>query len=171
MSETFKVNYLLSEEIDYELEIRDIRCTRGLDDKRKILSRALKKKLTTTVPLENFNLIKEQECINKTLESIASLVIDFDGNESDSVFKRALSRLAHVSSRIKRIPKLENQLEVINKFKDESYATCLALEADLFDKIKKDPSDVGPPSTSTVVSSIPFGTQQCCTSRSVPVYK
>lgn len=91
MGEIFTVNYLLTEEIDYELNIRKIRSVRGLDDKRKILSRALKKNLPTVVSPENFDFAKEQEEINKILESIASLVIDFDGNQSDSVFKLVLS--------------------------------------------------------------------------------
>ncbi|XP_031333880.1 uncharacterized protein LOC116163889 [Photinus pyralis] len=137
--EDFKPSHLLIDEIKYELRIRGVVTDRPVDDKRKILNKLLAKErgrhLTHIDPFYDFG--REQDAINKTLESISNLVTEFEGNEIDSAFKRGISRLNHVSGRISRIlipDDDDDQLEKIQKFKNESYATCLALEADLSDK-------------------------------------
>lgn len=137
--EKFRVNHLLDYELEYELNIRFVYTERGVDDKRKMLSKLLKKELNNPGSQINMDSYKvdfmtEQTEINKSLSSITSLISDFEGSSADSTFLRVKSRLAHLSGRVRRIVISKPNEEEIIKFKNESYATCLKLESDLDEK-------------------------------------
>lgn len=185
MASEMNPTHLLIEELNYELRIRGVVSNRSQDEKRKILRRLLERQKKSQIvhfsdPL--FSFITEQNEINSTLESITQLVIEFEGNKEDSTFKRAKSRLSHVSDRISRLPinkGAEDEQERVS-FKNESFAACISLEADLYDKITNElpvvdnatcVSKLTDSSTSHGISDY----SQCLTGRSqpksIPVYK
>jgi hypothetical protein len=135
MDEQFKVKHLLADELTYELRIRGITTSRNQDDKRKLLARALSKELGR--PDEYFLSLHDAEydhdtevqAIEDTLESIRTILTEFEGTAEDMIFKRLKTRLTHLSFRIRRMRR-ERDAE----YRNEAYATCLLLEADLHDK-------------------------------------
>lgn len=136
--EQFKVVHLRLAELDYELAIRGIKTTKNMTDKRKILSGLLSRDLKTpgsTLKLDSYSSTfdRERDEISTTLTSITTSIAEFDGNTSDSSFKVIKSRLCHVAGRIQRIVLPEGDADV-ERFKNESYATCFELEADLVEK-------------------------------------
>lgn len=182
MDTSFKTRHLLLPELNYELKIRDTFTEKPVDDKRKILGRLLAKEKQQGLDVlsltdKNFDFALEQDEIETTLTSLETLINDFEGPSTDSTFLRAVSRLNHVTNRIRRI---DVQSTVVNKdqamkFKNEAYASSLKLEADLYDRVRDpDPniqlnSSIIDPTlnntlrqTSVVVPS---------SAKSVPVYK
>ena len=178
MDISFKPTHLLLNELDYELRIRNVISNRSQDDKRKILARLLEKERKAghfKISVDpNFNFDSEKDCINSTLESIKSLISEFEGPTSDSLYKRLTSRLAHITYRVQRMPIEEGnaQSDLHRVFKNESYATCLQLEAELEERVEKtnpltnfntsEPNAVPVQSMPVVVS---------CPAKSMPVYK
>lgn len=141
MEDTFRPNHLLLEELEYELNIRNVVSSRSQQDKRKILSRLLEKERVRSgslIDLDNyeFNFDVEQQAITKTLDSIRNLIADFEGTSSDSLFLRIKSRIAHVTGRIMRMPVVGDEAGALTVFKNESYATCLELDADLHERVR-----------------------------------
>lgn len=132
-----KPNHLLINEINYELRIRDIVTNRDIHDKRKILGKALQKEKHRNIKLvdPNFVYITERQEITNSLESIKQLVQEFEGPTTDSLYLRLQSRLIHVTNRIQRMVITEADGVAAELFKNESYATCLALEAELDDHV------------------------------------
>jgi hypothetical protein len=134
MDENFKVKHLLADELTYELRIRGITTSRNQDDKRKLLGRALSKELGR--PEEYFLSLHDAEydhdtevqAIEDTLESIRAILAEFEGTAEDMIFKR-LRTLTHLSFRIRR-----KRLQQDAEYRNEAYATCLLLEADLQEK-------------------------------------
>lgn len=176
MDFTFKPVHLLLNELNYELKIRNVVTNRSQDDKRKILARLLERERVER--LDNlvdpdFNFDSETEVINSTLESIKSLISEFEGPTSDSLYKRLKSRLAHITGRVQRIPKngddAQSALQV--SFKNESYATCLQLDAELHERVKTENPSIN------LVTSEPSACFQntpvvvSCSANSMPVYK
>lgn len=142
MEDTFKPNHLLDYELDYELKIRGVVSQRNVSDKRKILSTLLnkenisKKSLIDNDVILKLDILLEKADIGKSLQSISDIISDFEGTAQDSTFLRMKSRLNHVSGRVHRLPTSDDDEEIV--YKNESYATCLSLESDLYDKISKD---------------------------------
>lgn len=142
MEGTCKTIHLLLSELNYELRIRKVTSDRPHDEKRKILGRLWTKErqqgldlMTLVDPSYDFNIEKVE--IDASLNSIANLICEFEGSVNDSSYKRATTRLCHITLRIQRIKLVvtDENYEEILKFKNESYATSLKLEADLHDKI------------------------------------
>lgn len=140
-----KPAHLLMEELNYELRIRGIVTERkDANIKRKLLSRQLEKDknraaLAYIDPLYNFN--DEVAVIDRTLDSIRSLVEEFEGPETDSAYKRIQSRIVHITERVKRIAVPEGEADNdVTKFKNESFATCLELDVLLQDRVKREQS-------------------------------
>lgn len=80
--------------------------------------------------------VKKNET-ERTSASIEIIISDFKGHSTDSFFLRANSRTVHVTNRIQRTYlKKEQHTKVIFKFKNETHATALKLEADLYDEIR-----------------------------------
>lgn len=173
--------YLLSEELNYELRIRGVVTTRkDAACKRKMLSRAISRDHNRDIKLVDpeYKIETEKVAINNTLEQIRALIPDFDGPPTDSGFKRIETRLIHITNRVNRIDVPTNVIGELDQevltFKNESYATCLELEALLYDKVqdKNDNINEVVPSTSYETKTIPATLQYHPPSRkSVPVYK
>ncbi|KAJ8975115.1 hypothetical protein NQ317_000957 [Molorchus minor] len=148
----------------------------NLDEKRRILARLLERERTVGGAAEivdpQFNFDTERDAINATLESIKSLIDEFEGPTSDSLYKRIKSRLAHVSSRVHRMSLDVNleQYELQLLFKNESYATCLHLDAELHEKVVR-PNIVANnvPEFREPLQNAPITVN--CGSKTVPVYK
>jgi len=126
--------------------------SRVLNDQRKILRRLLVKEKNQPGGLidlcaYNFDFEKEQREVEKTFYEITEAIMDFSegGDESDTLFSRIKSRIVHVTSRVNNLYKFlhipdiieEDVLEQVKSYYQESFATCLKLEADLYDNIKK----------------------------------
>lgn len=107
------------------------------------------------------------------MESIKNLIDEFEGSSpSDSTFLRARSRLAHVSSRILRMSLDVEATQEQKDYRNESYATCLHFEAELYEKISLNTtiqasiSNASSVTTPTVIS-VPIPTQ----TKTVAIYK
>ncbi|KAG5876218.1 hypothetical protein JTB14_013971 [Gonioctena quinquepunctata] len=149
--EKFQVNHLLDFELEYELSIRGITTARTVADKRKILTRLLSKEqvnpdVNLKLDVYEFDFKTEQEDINKSLTSITEMIIDFSdsGQVTDTLFLRIKSRIAHVLNRSQRFLKIldvpgkidDDIKDDFHKFQNETYATCLKLESDLYDSVQ-----------------------------------
>lgn len=143
MEESFRPNHLLDYELDYELKIRGVVSQRNVNDKRKILGTLLNKENVSKKSQIDFNIVSkldltvEKKDISKSLQSILDVISDFEGTAQDSTFLRMKSRINHVSNRVQRLTISDND-EDAKTYKNESYATCLTLESDLYEKICKD---------------------------------
>ncbi|KAL3278519.1 hypothetical protein HHI36_024052 [Cryptolaemus montrouzieri] len=72
--------------------------------------------------------------MNATILSIEELINDFEVSQTDSVYKRAVSRIAHLTERVKRVPIVVN-VKAQDSFKNEAYTSCIHLDAVLHDRI------------------------------------
>lgn len=169
-------SHLLKDEIDYELRIRNIITTRDVQEKRKILGTAFRKEKKNPVVFNdpNFDFKVDLVQINSTLSSIQALVDEFEGNTSDSMYKRVKSRLAHVGGRIRRMP-IDPQVAEQVDFKNESYATCSLLEAELEEKVIDNSTASGVSNLNTLfvpTSPLPIQTTSPVNhSKQIPIYK
>ena len=171
--------HLLSDELNYELRIRGVNAGRkDAPAKRKILYRLLDTDRNREVDYvdPNFEYRAEKEIIENTLESIKSLIRDFDGPASDSMYKRIETRLCHIYNRVLRMP-IPEEVEIEAKeFKDDSHATCIELDADLQENVHKpeisqlDNNPVPSTSIQNSVTRRSVSPNQHCR-KSVPVYK
>lgn len=157
MEEAFRPNHLLDYELEYELKIRAVVTQRNVADKRKMLATLLakerdsKKTQISELMIRELKFEDEQKDIDRSIKSISDIISDFEGNAQDSVVLRMKSRLAHVSNRIRRLSVGDDRDKTI--YVQESLATCLTLEADLFDKVSNDSVE---PSTSQTTSQPPI---------------
>lgn len=142
----FCINHLLDYELDYELAIRSVITQRNVSEKRKILSKLIKKERSANKPGSqvdldnyNYNFKFEEAAINKSITSITDAIIDFEGTTSDSAYARIQSRIIHLSDRVKRLVVPGDDEDSVEGFKQESYATCIQLESDLDDRVTVDP--------------------------------
>lgn len=170
MAAEMKPNHLLISEINYELRIRGIVTHRDIHDKRKILGKALQKDRSRNINLTDpdFVYATERYEINVTLESIKQLVQDFEGTVADSVYGRIHSRLTHVIGRIKRMAITDEDGPEAALFKNESYATCLALEAELDERVTV---DLTRPPTASMVEPAPTIVNMPEQSKKVDIFK
>lgn len=182
MDISFKAVHLLLPELNYELRIRNTFTQKSQEDKRKILGRLLVKERQQNVDVSklqdpNYDFNTEKSEIETTLLSIENLISDFEGPSTDSCFKRANSRLMHVTLRIQRIVVegvKDEEKDIIRDYKNEAYASALKLEAQLHDSVKDtDPntflnsSVINP----NILNSSSQPAIQSTHSKSVPVYK
>lgn len=138
--EQMNPNFLLVKELNYELRIRGSVTERDVGDKRKILRRLLKtdnsRKLDFVDPDYEYTLeVKE---IEESFKSVTELVEEFEGSSEDSMYKRIRSRLLHLSGRVARIRIPETgDVETVKKFRNETSASILLLEADVDEKLSQ----------------------------------
>lgn len=147
MDLSFHCNHLLDYELDYELAIRAVNSNRNVGEKRKMLGKLLRKEISSGIPdsqviLEayDYDFHKEETDINRSILSISDVITDFEGTDTDSTFLRVRSRINHLIGRVKRIRIPDEEPGDFVNFKNESYATCIKLEADLDDKVISEPS-------------------------------
>ncbi|CAG9769703.1 unnamed protein product [Ceutorhynchus assimilis] len=140
----FKINHLLEAELDYELKIRSIHSVKPVSDKRKMFTRLAARErvlpgseidMAEYVLTHSITPLKEKEGIADTMDSIETLIDAFDGDATDSVFRRVMSRLNHVRGRIQRISQVDPQDNSLKKYIQETYGECLKLEGDLHEKL------------------------------------
>ncbi|CAH1183040.1 unnamed protein product [Ceutorhynchus assimilis] len=100
----FSVNHLLDYELDYELAVRCVETVRNVTDKRKMLTKLLRKERNANDPGSqvhfeeyDYDFRTEEAAINKSILSITDLIIDFEGTESDSSYTRVKSRLIQLT--------------------------------------------------------------------------
>lgn len=144
MEDVIKPRHLLKDEMDYELKIRTVESSRDLNEKRKILARLFDKerdKKGSYIDMSKYGFVIDTEkiAIENTIASISSLLADFDGSSSDSLFARLKSRIAHVTGRVKRMPIVVDDSEeykAAKAYQNETFATCLALDAELHEKVR-----------------------------------
>lgn len=155
MDYEFSPRHLLSPEIEYELKIRNVNSRKDRSEKIKILARLLHREAqgSDIIDLENYesSFDDERDAINSTIVNITSLILDFEGNPADSLFNRIKSRLAHVTGRVQRldVPDEGDNRDEIKNFKEETYATCLELDAEVHDKIITDTLTTDPNQSAT----------------------
>lgn len=130
MEERFYVNHLRKEELEYELAIRGVFTSRGVNDKRTILSKLLSKETSkpgNLIDLDNYKVTYDNEsaAITTTLESITTCIVGFEGTTTHSLFKAIRSRKNHVFGRIRRMKISDQDPSEAIEFKNESYATIL----------------------------------------------
>ena len=87
-----------------------------------------------------YDFANEEREINRSILSISDNIADFEGTVTDSAFLRIKSRINHLIGRIKRIIIPNENPDDSVKFQNESYASCIKLEADLDDKVITEPS-------------------------------
>lgn len=162
-----KPNHLLSNEINYELRIRGVVTGRDVSDKRKILGRLLNKERGRDLDIRDpdFKFDEEREAITSSVESIKNLVRDFEGPSTDSLFIRLRSRLIHITGRVNRMEVNDGADADRQSFKNEMYATCLQLEAELYERVTSDTPSIENPTQPTTIVQIPAQTS------SVQIYK
>ena len=165
------VDYLSDYEVEYELLIRRVRTSRPVKEKRRLLEHEFLKEKSTplNICVESLDFETDRGEIETTLESVTTLILEFEsGSITDSLCRRIASRLNHVRGRIMRMPTSETDLDTTRGVRDELYATCLTLEADLRDRIVTSPG-YSPLSLLWVPSSP--GSSKESTSKVVPVCK
>lgn len=182
--DTFKATHLLSCELNYELRLRGVESDRPHDQKRKILGRIIAKEQQqnfdrNTLSDSSYDPEVEKTEIEQSLKSIETLIKDFEGPTSDSAYKRAISRLEHIVGRIKRVRTIETDAiyNEMLKFKNESYATALELDAELHERVCETvPTQFHNSSVlgnTHITNNNPcnFSQPTACSSKGVPVYK
>lgn len=164
--------HLHIDELNYELRIRGIVTNKDVHKKRKILKRALEREAFRKIDLTDPEFEYRTECdeINDILNSISTLIDDFEGPSTDSVFKRIISRLVHITDRVKRMPISDDKKDDAIHFKNEAHATCLELEAKLYENVIKEPI-LALPDPRVAGQNIPQSPIVASCSKGVPVYK
>lgn len=137
MNVELKPKCLLVEELNYELRIRGVQTSRDVNDKRKMLGKLLDRERNRNIAIEDPNFLFDTErlAIDTTLESIRQIVREFEGPPTDSTYVRVRARLAHVAARIQRMALTPEHGQEAQTFKNEAYATCLILEAELDERV------------------------------------
>lgn len=137
MSAEIKPKFLLVEELNYELRIRGVQTSRDVNDKRKMLSKLLDKERHRKLVIADPNFIFDTErlAIDTTLENIKQIIREFEGPSTDSTYVRLRARLAHVSARVQRMALTPEHGAEAATFKNEAYASCLLLEAELDERV------------------------------------
>lgn len=140
-----KPMHLLVQELNYELRIRGIITDRkDASQKRKMLARILERdryRVNVDLADPDYDFDEEKRIIDETIESIKSVIVDFEGPETDSTHKRIISRIIHVTERVKRIAVPADDGDRANEiktYKNESLASCLELEILLSEKVRND---------------------------------
>lgn len=174
--ELMTARHLLSAELDYELRLRGVVSKRDHAEKRKILQRLLDKEkhrqaysALSLVDPQYDNDIEIVEIPN-TLSNIESLIADVESTR-DSLYSRLCSRIQHITNRVSRYKIDENNEEESTTFKNEAYATCLSLEAQLDEKVSVNGAAVSLapvaqhiPPPQPVIVHVP-------SAKSIPIYK
>lgn len=145
MEGEIKVNLLLNDELEYELRIRGVTAARkDQSQKRKILRRLLESDVHRNVDVTSYRdpgyvFEDEQARIDTKLHNLRELIAEIEGPDDDAIRRRVLTRLAHLSNRIKRITipaAQEDGHRERAEYKDHALSTSIEVEADLFEKLE-----------------------------------
>lgn len=108
-----EVNRLLSDELSYELAIRDLPTTGTVPEKRSILSGVLRcEKLGIRQAPSSVNIepAEELDVCHRKLTELEQNIESFVRENKDNEYKRISSRLTHIVYRLQRIP-TESELQ------------------------------------------------------------
>lgn len=106
------INRLLSDELSFELFVRNLPTGGTVADKRVLLRNAIRVEKSGFMPSYapvQFDLISELGTCTEKLESLASDIQKFDSNNKENEYKRIYSRLIHLNNRITKISVRDNQ--------------------------------------------------------------
>lgn len=131
--------HLRSYEVSYELKIRGVTTTNAdLPQKRKFLRRELQKDRARPgvhiYETPNFTFELEQKELGDSIESVTTMVDDFDGINED-VYKRIRSRINHITGRLQRIP--EDISDEISGYRGDNLIIIGTLEDDVEEVMEK----------------------------------
>lgn len=169
MPAKFNVNYLKSEELIYELEIRGIAAPpSGIDDKRKVLRGLLaqedaNRSLSTLTVTESFK--DTAKAARNVIKDVSEILVKPKADFLTSDHARCVTKLTHITGRVRRskpadADELAEHQRLLSK--------VLCLEADLAEKVDPSPPE---PDTPIGFQSTPVSPQQFSFSKKVPVFK
>lgn len=117
------INRLLSDELSYELFIRNLPTGGTVADKRVLLRNAFRVERSGMLP--SYTPVRlecetELRICTEKLRDLANNIKQFDVNNKDNEYQRIYSRLIHITGRIKRIPVSGEQTEMIAEMNGHS---------------------------------------------------
>lgn len=163
MSAKINPAYLRTGELSYEILIRGVEPPTNADEKRKVLRGLLSQEnsdrsFSSSTEAEAFTNMTS--AVKESLKDVSDLVNKFSGSVFDTEYKRLITRLTHVTGRVRRaVPADDSERGEQQKFLKE----IMILESELADK-------VNPPSQELHHSS-PIAPQQFTYVKKVPIYK
>ncbi|XP_050500327.1 uncharacterized protein LOC126880491 [Diabrotica virgifera virgifera] len=153
----FKVEHLLVDELDYELNIRDVvpEESATVDRKRNLLRGALKQEAGNRSFLQisaaHIPFEEQQKGIFETLDSLSKKIEKFRGTVNDAEYARLTSRLAHISGRVHLLHCATEEQE---PFKKSVSLRILTLEGELDSRVN--PVATSTPNAPVNVSSFTY---------------
>lgn len=117
------INRLLSDELSYELLVRNLPTQGTVADKRVLLRNAIRLERSGSLPSNSpadLQIDSEIAICSEKLENLNFDMEHFDFANKDNEYKRIFSRLVHVGARIKRIPITEGHREIISELTTRS---------------------------------------------------
>ncbi|XP_050499678.1 uncharacterized protein LOC114333202 [Diabrotica virgifera virgifera] len=164
-----KPAHLTTNELTYELHIRDVSAPDDIEEKRTVLTGLLSQETSShsfsdiSVPL-SFEVDYKQALASYT--ELQILISEFTGTKSDILYKTFNSRLQHLSGRISRLRSSSAEEE---KLKKAIRFNLLKLEGTLCNIVEQ-PDLLDQPMTSTRVN-LNCSESSISPSKPVPVYK
>ncbi|XP_050498839.1 uncharacterized protein LOC126879699 [Diabrotica virgifera virgifera] len=164
-----KPAHLTTNELTYELHIRDVSAPDDIEEKRTVLTGLLSQETSSrsfsniSVPL-SFEVDYKQALASYT--ELQILISEFTGTKSDILYKTFNSRFQHLSGRISRLRSSSAEEE---KLKKAIRFNLLKLEGTLCN-ILEQPDLLDQPMTSTRVN-LNCSESSISPSKPVPVYK
>lgn len=142
-------NHLKTNELTYELRIRDVDSSGDVDKKRKLLRGILNQESANRSfsqgAISNpFSHTDDVQGVTQTLDDLRTCISNFSGVLNDANYKRISSRLTHLSGRLIR---LTTSTEAEEKVKKDLQYQVLDLEGEFAFKVE--------PTTSTPTGSAP----------------
>ncbi|XP_072395302.1 uncharacterized protein [Diabrotica undecimpunctata] len=157
---TINPKHLKTDELTYELLIRDLEVPSTVDEKRRVLSGILSQEASdrsfseTVVPLE---FEQDHNQALATLADLSSIIDEFSGSKSDYRYKCICSRLTHLSGRVSRLKTTSSTQETLKR---QLRSKLLSIEGVLVEKLnlpsESTPVRVEPHTASSVVKSVPI---------------
>lgn len=126
-----EVNRLLSDELKYELIIRNLPLGRTVEENRVTLRIALRTEREGFRPQYNLDIVdplEELEICNEKIEILETDIHKFNHTNKENEYKRITSRLLHVIQRLSRIPDHDTQNEYRDNLLERASEAKTAIE-------------------------------------------
>ncbi|XP_072385439.1 uncharacterized protein [Diabrotica undecimpunctata] len=163
--------HLKTDELSYEILIRNVSVPNTVEEKRKILAGLLSQEASNRSFSDvsvNLSFDVDYQQALASYSDLLSLISDYSGTKSDSRFKAFSSRLTHLSGRISRLQPTSVDEE---KLKKAIRYDLLKLEGTLSDIVDQ-PDMVDQPVASTPDRvNLNYSQSSASPVKSVPVYK
>lgn len=162
----FKLNvdYLHTNELSYELEVRGLEVPETASARRRLLRGILKQEFDgrSTISFIELEFDNEKIHIEETIKDLTIKINSFSGTSSDVEFNRLIHRLTHVSNRVARLSCTDDSHE---QSKKKYLQEILSLEGELDMKSHAAPAGHSTPNQPILSAS------QFQFSKPVPVHK